>query len=185
MSRPGEPPEQWGVSRSELLAALGFVLLAGLIVVAVWTSARQPRPSPESGQAGGAPADSWLRGLIALDGLHYAEYGPTGLSWELWSHLGRVEAQRYLFGVMPSQPLLLLHGTRAAIRTGTAVVELDARRAYYNPRRGEWIFADGEMRQAGDRRRFRQLHWYPAERRLESPASGRLPPILRFWEPLY
>ncbi|MBI4082535.1 MAG: hypothetical protein HY423_07990 [Candidatus Lambdaproteobacteria bacterium] len=173
------------MSRSELLAGLGLVLLAGVIAFAVGTAPRQPRPGPAPGQAGAPPADIWLRGLMVLNGLHYAEYGPKGLIWELWSNLGRVEARRYLFGVMPSQPLLLLHGTRAAIRTGTAVVELDARRTYFDPRKGEWIFTDGELRQAGDRRRFRQLHWYPAERRLERPTFGRLPPILRFWEPVY
>jgi hypothetical protein len=183
LNPPERPWERSGPPRWIVPGALAVVLLLAL----AWLAGPQspPRRLPAEDRIPSVPADRWLFGLQGLEGIHFQEYRGLGLAWELWSPGATVQAQRYVFGYLPSRPLLVLQQPRARILSPGLAIEVHARRTTYDSRQDLWVFVDGQLRQHGPPRRFKELHWRPASRRLEEPGDLRLPPILRFWRPLY
>ena len=167
---------RWGLLSAAALAGLALLVLAA--------AQREPRALREDAAARAARA-RWLRGLTRLQGVDYAEYRAGAPPWRLSAALGRVEGRRMVFGYLPATRVLRLVAPQVSIPHPTDPVHLRARLGYYEQRERRWVFVDGDLTRGGRRERFRQLAWYPAQRRLERSRTAGLPPVLRFWEPRY
>ncbi|MCZ6730075.1 MAG: hypothetical protein O7C61_10240, partial [SAR324 cluster bacterium] len=127
----------------------------------------------------------WLRGLTGLENLHYQEYRAAKLVWELRAPAGNTRLERYVFGRLRQKPLLHLVQARAFLYGGAVPLEIRAQRAFFNPRKSEWIFVRGTIQGNEQPKRFHQLFWYPAQQRLEWPKKRASHRIFRFWKPIY
>ncbi len=167
----------WALPAGLLLAGL-----LGLTVAVAWWRAAPGPPEPVGAQG---RSGRWLLGLSGVERLHYAEFGPAGLVWELKSPRGDVRRQRFVFGRMRTQRVLRLLQAQATIFQSPQPVRIQARSAYFDAARERWVFTDGILQRGAQRRRFTRLFWMPTQRRLEWPKTRSLPPVLRFWEPVY
>ena len=124
-------------------------------------------------------------GIRDLKGLHLREYTGNRLMWELWAWRGNVQRQRYIFGNLSPKRLLRLLHIRAVLYTGNETLNINSRRAYYDPLNEKWIFVQGTVLRGGKRRGFEQLLWFPKERRVEITQTRPIHPLFRFWKPRY
>jgi hypothetical protein len=134
-----------------------------------------------------AEADAWLRGLESIKALRIAQYRGGRLQWDIAAPLARVRSERFgAFAVNRLRLLYVIEPTAHLLEARTPAL-IVARRAYFNPRRQEWIFLEGRFRQGRRDETFRALHWFTGDGRLRMDQRRRSPldPLLRFWEPSY
>ena len=166
--------------RHFLPGILLFSLLAWLIAFAIVSPPGAVEPSLAG--SGGA---HWLAGLDGLQGVHLQEFHRQDLVWELWAETGNIRLERWAIGYMRLKPLLHLVPARATLYKGGAPLNILAARVYYDPRKTEWIFVQGVVRDAGRSKRFERLHWFPDTRRLEWQINQSRNPLRQFFEPIY
>ena len=162
-----------------------LVLLIGAYLLQPRVATRAKRAQERAERQG--EADAWLRGLNSIKTLRISQYRGGRLQWDIAAPLARVRSER--FGAFSVNRLLLLYAidpTAHLVEAQTPAL-IVARRAYFNPRRQEWIFLEGRFQQGSRDETFRALHWFTEEGRLRMDQRRRSPldPLLRFWEPDY